>query len=250
VSPDGLLAADSWSPEEAVTLIDTRTGESVGTLRGHRGAITRIAFSPDGSRLLTASRDTTALVWDLTPFRAKLRAGSAVPAATDLDSAWDALGGEDGPKTQRAVWSLAAAGDRAVDFLKRRLSPAAPVEPERISRLLVELDSEEFARREQATKELKQLDYRAETALLEALEGKPAAEAERRARAILAALDNRPAMPPERLRVLRALEVLEKIDNEAARKHLTSLAEGAPDAWLTTEARACLRRLAGMNAGR
>jgi hypothetical protein len=178
-----------------------------------------------------------------------LRAGSAVPAVKELDSAWESLGSEDGLKTQTAVWSLVAAGDRAVDFLKRRLSPAAPAEPERISRLIAELNSDEFARREQATAELKRPDYRAEAALLKVLEGKPGAEVVRRAEAILAALDNRPAMPAERLRLLRALEVLERIGSEAARKHLASLAEGAPDAWLTMEARACPRRLAAMNAG-
>ena len=56
-------------------------------------------------------------------------------------------------------------------------------------------------------------------------------------------------MPAERLRMLRALEVLEKIGSEAAKKHLTSLAGGAPDAWLTCEAKACLHRLARINSG-
>jgi len=43
------------------------------TLEGHEGAITSIDFSPDGERLLTASEDKTARIWDLKTGREILR---------------------------------------------------------------------------------------------------------------------------------------------------------------------------------
>ena len=34
------------------------------TLKGHTGIVTSASFSPDGSRVVTGSRDRTAKVWD------------------------------------------------------------------------------------------------------------------------------------------------------------------------------------------
>lgn len=45
-------------------LWDVRTGSELALLLGHRGTLTSAAFSPDGSRLLTASRDKTARLWE------------------------------------------------------------------------------------------------------------------------------------------------------------------------------------------
>jgi hypothetical protein len=47
----------------------------------------------------------------------------------------------------------------------------------------------------------------------------------------------------ERLRVLRSLEVLERIGSSEARQVIQILAGGAPGAQLTREAKAALRRL-------
>ena len=42
----------------------TPTGAEVLTLKGHTGCVTSASFSPDGSRVVTASDDKTAKVWD------------------------------------------------------------------------------------------------------------------------------------------------------------------------------------------
>ena len=44
---------------------DSRTGAEVVTFRGHTGLVSTLAFSPDGKRLYSGSRDATVKVWDL-----------------------------------------------------------------------------------------------------------------------------------------------------------------------------------------
>ena len=45
-------------------LWDPATGETIRTLTGHPGGVTAAAFSPDGTRLATASDDRTVIMWD------------------------------------------------------------------------------------------------------------------------------------------------------------------------------------------
>jgi WD40 repeat protein len=49
-----------------VHIFELQTGREVRMLRGHRGPISAIAFTPDGKRVATGSSDCTVLVWDLT----------------------------------------------------------------------------------------------------------------------------------------------------------------------------------------
>jgi RNA polymerase sigma factor (sigma-70 family) len=63
-SPDGLLLATA-DDGGTIYLLDASTGKERGQLHGHRGPIRALAFSADGKRLLSASADQTALVWDV-----------------------------------------------------------------------------------------------------------------------------------------------------------------------------------------
>lgn len=67
-SPDGqTIAATTWSSALGGTarLYDAQTGSEIQRLYAHRDTISNIEFSPDGTRLATASRDATVKVWDL-----------------------------------------------------------------------------------------------------------------------------------------------------------------------------------------
>jgi hypothetical protein len=112
------------------------------------------------------------------------------------------------------------------------------VDAERFAGLLKKLESDQFREREEATRELKKLGDSAEPALREALKRNFPLETRRRLQALLDGLDT-----GERLRTLRAIEVLERIGDKPARDLLRRLSKGAAGAWLTEEARTTLRRL-------
>src|SRR5262249_47604561 len=48
----------------SICVYELATGQIVRTLRGHRGEIPQLAFTSDGRRLVSVSRDMTGLVWD------------------------------------------------------------------------------------------------------------------------------------------------------------------------------------------
>jgi RNA polymerase sigma factor (sigma-70 family) len=82
-SPDGRLLATFNSGDKqrerpkdinVVKILDANTGDEVHRFSGHRGGVVAAAFWPDGTRLVTGSKDTTAVIWELP---ASLRRGGA-----------------------------------------------------------------------------------------------------------------------------------------------------------------------------
>jgi hypothetical protein len=165
-------------------------------------------------------------------------------SSAEVERYWVALAGTDPEAAADAVGYLAstpAADRQTIHFLREHLKAAPLADLKRLRLLIADLDSDEFAVREKAQRELERLGEDAAPALRKALESKPSLEARRRMESIL----KKPrALPPETLQALCAVEVLENIGTPDARELLESLAEGAPEASLTLKAKASLERLA------
>ena len=105
------------------------------------------------------------------------------------------------------------------------MQPVPVVDKNRISRLIAELDSDDFQTRENATRELDTLEEKGLGFSRKALEAKPSTELRRR----LQALGQKHSNPwrnlsPERVRSQRGLEVLELAGIREARQVLKALA--------------------------
>ncbi|HTU91713.1 MAG TPA: WD40 repeat domain-containing protein [Gemmataceae bacterium] len=237
-SADGTLLATGGS-NGVIRLWDVAGGQRLHSFAGHRGAVIAVAFTGHDSTLITASVDGTALVWDLP---ALLKAGRAkVIELSDqqVQALWRDLASEAAPRAYEAVDTLARAPAQAVPFLRQHVTP---VSEDNLARRIEELDSDEYKTRVRAMNELARMGKFAEPKLRKLLTEKPSLEVRRRTEELLSLLDN-PSATTEHLRVLRAVEVLERIGTDSARQALQALAEGAASAGLTREAKAALTRL-------
>jgi hypothetical protein len=167
-------------------------------------------------------------------------------SSEQMNALWTDLANPDAVKAHRALWMLVLAGDRAVASLEERVKPVAVVPQEKLNRQIAELDSDRFDIRQAAGAELEKCVQAAEPTLRRALAERPSLEARRRIDGLLANLDA--ARSPGRLREVRAVEALERMDSASSRGLLERIAKGAPAARLTRDAKAALERLAKCDA--
>jgi WD40 repeat protein len=235
VSPDGktLAAAcsDGW-----LRLFEAASG---GLRHEAEVEAETVAFSPDGALLASGAKSRGNIhLWD---WRDPVPRRPGRLGAAERERLWADLASEDAAVAYRAVAALLGRPGQAVALLGR-LRPAEAVPAARLRRLVADLDDDQFAVRERATRELARLGYAAEGALRAALAGRPSPEVRQRVGRLLKQLGRRRG---ERLRVLRGVEVLECLGTPAARRVLEQLAGGAAGALETQVARAALRRLEG-----
>jgi WD40 repeat protein len=237
--PNGrLLAAVGRS--EAILLWDTDTGKEAGRLRGHRGWINSLSFAPDGKTLVSGGADATVLVWDVSGLKSgkklSLRLGR-----DELARCWDDLAGTDAARAYQAVTRLGRCRGQAEGLLEARLGGHPGLSAERVARLIADLDADDFKVREKASAELAHLGPLAEGALTRALDEAPSAEAQRRIRALLGKLKTG-ADSLERVRLLRAIEVLDRLGTPQARRLLAKLQKEATATEVIEAAKRALRR--------
>jgi WD40 repeat protein len=232
-SPDGRLIA-SCGFDGTVRLWEILSGQERRRFQGHREWVNRIDFSPDGQLLASGGTDATALVWRIFD---PPQAGGKV----DLEAAWADLA-RSGDAAHRAVATLIHA-EGTVAFLTGRVNPAVRPTDEQLKKWLGDLGNRQYAIREAAQKLLARTGELGAAALRSAQASTADAEVRQRIARLLEVAQD-PASRPEQLRDLRAIEVLERVGTPDAKRLLTALEKGEPNAFVTHEAKAALKRLA------
>jgi hypothetical protein len=155
---------------------------------------------------------------------------------------WDELASDDAGVAYRAVLRLATTPRQTLALMRQKLAVAPPSDARAIEGHVADLGSEAFAARQAAEKALSALGERAVPWLRGAIEG-PDLERRKRAERLLKQTQA-PLRDGDRLREVRAIETLEMLADTEARELLNELAQGAPEARLTREARLAYGRLA------
>jgi hypothetical protein len=176
-------------------------------------------------------------VWDLASL-----AGAKTAPEPDWPRLWDELAEDEG-RAFRAVCSLATS-PAALAWLEERLRTHAPaVPPERLERLVADLDDDEYAVRQRATQELRRLRGEAREAMLRAREKHPPLDMLRRLDELLADPELT-LLSGRTLQGLRGVEALEAMRTPESRQALRRLAAEAKDEHVRREAAETVRRLA------
>jgi WD40 repeat protein len=239
-SPDGRLLA-SAGRTETIRLWDAWTGKEIGSFTGHRGWLRSLSFAPDGKTLASGGADTTVLIWDVTGLPPVEKKPAEELSGDQLAKYWDDLAGEDATRAYQAVAELARRPELAEGLFKDKFAVNPAMNAERLNRLIADLDADDRAVRDRASKELADLGQLAEGALRQALTRSPSVELKLRAMSLLDKMQRKDC--PERSRLLRAIEVLERLGTPNARRLLGRLEKEATVADVAREATASLARL-------
>jgi WD40 repeat protein len=281
LSADGSLAA-TGHPDGIVRIWRVDSGRLLHLLDGHPGPVGAVAFSRDG-RMLAAGSWLSMRLWEVESGKERLRifdlpgactaatflSGgksmlvgmsntqvlrvSIVPpdletravTAAELDGLWLDLESSDAGRAYRAITALASRPESAIALLRKRLQPVAVLstaQQRQQDEAIEKLGNDQFTVRQEAARFLEQLGDAAEPALRRALTKSPSSEARAQLQNLLDKLST-DEKSQQRLRVLRACEVLERLATPGATQLLADLAKGAGGSWLTVTAEAALRRL-------
>jgi hypothetical protein len=162
------------------------------------------------------------LIWDVARRHESRPARLSAPA---LKSLWHDLSADDARRADQAIHILAARPQQSIPFLKENLRPVEAIDLQLLARLIGDLESDQFTIRQKAGQELERLDELAGSALRKSLSESRSPETRRRIEQLLTK-QRLATISGERLRAVRAVEVLEAIGTVEAKDILQALAKG------------------------
>jgi WD40 repeat protein len=206
--------------------------------------LAKLSFAGDGQHLVTAMGRQRAMVWHLGPLYSWLddRRGSVTGHPKDIAKLWFELGAVDPQTAGPALFNLVAMGSDAVTHIQEHLSPASRTEDEIINSLIIQLDDAQFAVREAATRRLSGFGPAIVPRLEAVLSKETSVEVIFRLKSIINS-SHAQQVRSDRLRALRAVQVLEYVGSDGALTHLQALSSGESEAELTNAAAAARKRL-------
>jgi WD40 repeat protein len=244
-SPDGRVLATSGQ-DGMIQFWHADASKPLCSLAGDRHGVGCLAFSPDGKMLASAGYRNTSYVWDAADILRSKLPDSVKLAPKDLEALWDDLANEDAAKAYRASTKLIAGAVQSVPWLQEKAKSFSEPDATRLDEWVKDLDRDALEVRQKAVNNLLIFGYWARPAVRKALAGElPSEQSRRLAKEILEKLAT---PPPECLREVRTLEVLEHIGTPEARKALEKIGEGKGPR--QDEAKACLERLKKRGVGK
>lgn len=234
-SPDGRTVAYSGSESSTkIVLIDIRTRAIRRNFTADNEQTRSLAWSPDGTKLLSAGADGTAIIWNV---------NAPLGTTTPVADWWTKLAQDKPADVEGLMAEMIAKPAETLTLLKQQLKPVPAIDSDEVGKLIAALDAADFDEREKATKQLHAIADQARNQLKDAHRAIASAEVKKRLQEILDGVDETKPMSGNRLRLSRAVELLERINTAEAKALLTTLATGAAEAHMTIDAAESLTRM-------
>ncbi len=244
LSFDGRMLAVCLS-EKKQRVYETASGLMV---RDYSEALSaeRICWLPRSLQFVTGHADGTALVWSLENDAKKIEQ-TAKLSQTELDSLWDDLVSDSASVAFKAIGVFRGFPAQSAPFLTERLKALRDFGDADADRLFRNLDSDQFTVRQKAVRDLQRWGLSARASIQKALTSNPSANKKELLEKLLSGMSKRDYVL-EHLRAIRAIQALELVGTDAARKAIQCLAKEAQPAFVADPARMALARQSNVSA--
>src|SRR5207249_3303288 len=136
----------------SIRVFDLESGKETLLWNGVGYMRIALAFSRDGARLASGMGDTTILLWDTSTKIHEQKNEARQLTRREFQRYWSELVSVEPLPAYRAIWSLAGHPKEAPTFLKEQLKPRPGLDMARVRRLIADLDSDRFTKREAASR--------------------------------------------------------------------------------------------------